>query len=69
MLAMEVVLERPGAAVYIVFGIWPNVATPGAVVQRPRVPDADPRKARAVAAPVAEEAGPGSSLGGSCASR
>jgi hypothetical protein len=58
-LAMEVVLERPGAAVYIVFGVWPTAAdgsiipTPGAV--RPpeapaRLPRPSDRGTKAVAA-------------------
>ncbi len=51
-LAMEAVLERPGAAVYIFFGCWPSaaegVATPGAVrsTKPPRVPMRDPRPAK-----------------------
>jgi hypothetical protein len=55
-LAMEVVLERPGAAVYIAFGCWPSVdgegkipATPGAV-KSPHRPkgqlDLDPTRDR-----------------------
>lgn len=45
-LAMEVVLERPGIAVWLAFNIWTadGKATPGAVTSVPRAAFADPRK-------------------------
>lgn len=45
-LAMEVVLERPGAACYLAFGCWPaeGAATPGAVAPASKLPLPDPRK-------------------------
>lgn len=48
-LAMEVVLERPGIAVWLAFNIWTaeGKATPGAVKSAaPREAFADPRKKR-----------------------
>jgi hypothetical protein len=50
-LAMEVVLEKPGVAVWIFFGVYPaeGVATPGAVRSKERklLPDPRPPKKKA----------------------
>ena len=61
-LAMEAVLERHGAACYIMFGVWPRneageiIATPGAV-RAARAPLPDPRQRRPAAKVVAAGGG------------
>lgn len=59
LLAMEVALERPGAAVYIAFGCWlpEGTATPGAVRSTEPAREPLPRPKTARVKPAAGSAG------------